>query len=231
MAVYIPTGAGNVMSMTLTSIPTTATGWHITLMCWFKLNPVIAVAEIRNAVMLASATPAANFAINTFTDGQTMNFATGATNNTGPLLNLDTWYHAAYVMSATSNTSRKIYGYLNGQLVVATTNTDTFVAATRMYVGAYGTVSNALDGHVRDVRMWMFDMNGQDVWNEYKSRVPVRKAGLYSYTPFDTNLVRDESNGRRVWTTSGACVLDNCMQSYAWPRQRMNTNPLGGRFR
>jgi hypothetical protein len=196
---------------------TTATQ-PLTIMCRFNLPSI--VVRYRDIISLDP-----NITLQTFTDGITLNFGTGNSDNLGPLLAINTWYHAAYVCVPTSTTSRQIYGYLNGDLVVNVTDTaSTFAATTRLVVGNNRVSTNAgLQGQIRDVRVWNRALTATNILEEKNSVVPFNDEGLISFLPLDTSLVRDQGSSRFVWTNTAGVTLQHGGMRGSYPSRNPRT--------
>lgn len=144
--------------------------------------------------------------LNNAIDYGTFNF-----DHTSSALNTNTWYHSVQVCVPTSTTSRQIYGYLNGQLVLNVTDTDTWAAATTACIGSSPATSFTLplNGKVRDVRIWNRALNPREIIDEYNSRIPIHRAGLFLWVPLDDNLAVDKSGNNNVLTVGSGVTLQS----------------------
>lgn len=200
MSIFIPADA----SIATVAWAGSATS-NITLMGWVNLPVTTPSASGWRDMIVAEP----NIFMQTFSDGITMDFGSANADHTGSLLAINTWYHMALVVVPTSTTNRQHYGYINGKLNVNATDTTTFTAFTGFSVGNTSTFGNtfALNGSMRDVRIWNRALNATDVVQEMQSAVPIHNQGLLVWSPFDDSMHTDKSGNGRVWTTSGSPAL------------------------
>jgi hypothetical protein len=104
---------------------------------------------------------------------------------TGSLIQPNTWYHIAMVMSGTSVTF-----YVNGALAVSVLQTGTafigfFNSATPIAVGGFPDVSNTqvapFLGNIDDLRIWHTARTATEILANYNTELVGNEAGLYCY--------------------------------------------------
>jgi hypothetical protein len=141
--------------------------------------------------------------------GVNSDFGTANNDHLGPVLAINTWYHLCQVVVPTATTSRQIYGYINGQLQVNVTDGDTSVAYTNVCVGSsiFSGETFPLNGSVRDVRIWTRQLPLNEIVDEMESKVPVHRAALLLWSPFDDGTAQDKSGNGRTWTVGSAVTL------------------------
>lgn len=138
-------------------------------------------------------------------------------------VNANTWYHSCQVNVPTSTTSRQIYGYLNGQLVVNVTDGDTWAAATTISIGSSPATGYTLpfNGNIKEVRVWNRALNAREVLDEMNSRIPIHRAGLFLWVPLNDNLAIDKSGNNNVLTVGSAVTLQQGpMNTNIFPKKR-----------
>jgi hypothetical protein len=202
MSVFIPAGSGR-----LTTAWAGLATQPMTVCCWFWLPVATPSASLwRDIVVLEP-----NVYLQTFSDGITMDFGSYGQDHTGQLLAINTWYHAGLVVVPTSTTNRQHYGYVNGALQVNATDTTTFTAYTGFTVGNSTFAGNtyALNGNVRDVKIWNRALSATEIEEEMVSSMPIHDQGLLVWSPFDDDLYTDRSGNGRIWTSAGTPV---CVQ-------------------
>ena len=210
MSVFIPANT----SILRTSWAGSATG-NYTIMCWVWLpNATPSTSGWRDMIIVEP-----NIYMQTYSDGITMDFGSANADHNGSLLAINTWYHVAQVVIPTSTTSRQHYGYINGKLNVNALDTTTFTAVTGFSVGnTYSVASTyALNGNIRDVRIWNRALNATDIVQEMNSAIPIHDQSLLVWSPLDDDLYMDRSRNGLNWTSVGSPVLQ-----YGGPRSSYN---------
>jgi len=177
----------------------------ITVMCWVYL-PTGAGSNYRDII---TADP--NIYLQFPNSGNQIDFGTAASDNLGPILNLDTWYHVAEVVVPTSTTARRIWGYVNGVLYVNVADTTTFSTYTNVCIGnsIFSNYTYPLTGKIKDVRVWTQQLIATGIVDEMRSAAPVRKPGLLLWMPLDDANTTDESGNDRVITVGSAVTLQS----------------------
>jgi hypothetical protein len=139
----------------------------------------------------------------------TIDYGTFNNDHTSNALNIGQWYHSCQVNVPTATTSRQIYGYLNGNLLVNVTDTDTWAAATTISIGnsAASAYAFPLNGFVRDVRVWNRALNAREILDEMNSRIPIHRAGLFLWVPLDDNLAVDKSGNNHILTVGSGITF------------------------
>jgi len=140
-------------------------------------------------------------------------------------LNANTWYHSVQVNVPTSTTSRQIYGYLNGELVVNVTDGDTWAASTLACIGSSPETGYTLpfNGNIKDVRIWNRALNAREILDEMNSRIPIHRAGLFLWVPLDDNLAVDRSGNNNVLTVGSEVTLQQGpMNTMVFPKKRIS---------
>lgn len=149
-----------------------------------------------------------NVYMQTFSDGVTMDFGTQTEDFLGQVLAINTWYHVCQVVVPTSTTSRRIYGYVNGKLQVNGLSTMTFSAYAAFTLGNSNFAPAwtwALDGNLRDVKIWKRALGATEVVQEMRSSMPLHLPDLLVWTPLDDDLRSDRAgDGSLIWTPGGA---------------------------
>lgn len=172
-----------------------------TTMAWFMLPGATSVGTYRDIVDIDQ--QVYHQVLNNAIDYGTFN-----NDHVSSALNIGQWYHTCQVNVPTATTSRQIYGYLNGELLINVTDTDTWAAATTISIGNSPATAFTLplNGFVRDVRVWNRALNAREVVDEMNSRIPIHRAGLFLWVPLDDNLAVDKSGNNNVLTV-GASIL------------------------
>ena len=210
MSVFIPANT----SILRTSWSGSATS-NYTVMCWIWLpNATPSTSGWRDMVIVEP-----NIYMQTYNDGITMDFGSAGQDHLGSLLQINTWYHMTQVVIPTSTTNRQHLGYINGQLNVNATDNTTFTAVTGFSVGnTYSFTSTyALNGNIRDVRIWNRALSATDIVQEMQSAIPIHEQSLLVWSPFDDDLFIDKSGNGRIWTSVGTPLLQ-----YGGPRKSFN---------
>jgi hypothetical protein len=198
VSVFVPAGSGRL-----------TTSWsgdaiaNMTISCWLLL-PVStpSASGWRDIVVLEP-----NVFLQTYSDGVTIDFGTYGTDHNGQPLVVNTWYHIAMVVAPTSTTNRQIYGYVNGKLQVNVTDGPTFSPYTGFTVGNSifaPAWTWALNGNVRDLRIWNRALSATDIAREMRASRPVNWSDLLVWSPFDDDLYTDRSGRGLIWTAGGA---------------------------
>jgi hypothetical protein len=146
-----------------------------------------------------------------------MDFGSFNADHLGSVLSINRWYHMAMVVIPTSTTNRQHLGYINGALNVNETDTTTFSAYTGITVGnsTFAGLTYALNGNVRDVRIWTRQLDATEIVKEMNSVVPVRRQGLLLWSPFDDDKAYDRSGNGYIWTpTAGVLTQAGPRKSY-----------------
>ncbi len=140
----------------------------------------------------------------------------------GPLI-ANQWYHTAMVVQANSASSHYVFGYVNGQLVITSNDTTTYSTSSGVSMGTYNGVGGGpLNGYLRNVKYWSRALSGTEIQDEFNSTVPVHKAGLLAYYPFDTSLAADLSGNGNILTSNGTVTLVDGNYSKSWLGRGMN---------
>lgn len=173
-----------------------------TTMAWFYLPGATSVGAYRDIVDIDQ--QVYHQILNNNIDYGTFN-----NDHTGSALNTGQWYHSCQVNVPTSTTSRQIYGYLNGELNINVTDTDTWAAATTISIGNSPATAYTLplNGLIRDVRVWDRALNAREINDEMNSRIPIHQAGLFLWCPLDDNLAIDKSGNNNVMTVGASITL------------------------
>lgn len=173
-----------------------------TTMAWFNLPGTTSAGTYRDIVDIDQ--QVYHQVLNNAIDYGTFN-----NDHISSALNIGQWYHSCQVNVPTSTTSRQIYGYLDGQLLVNVTDTDTWAAATTISIGSSSATAFTLplNGLVRDVRVWNRALSAREVLDEINSRIPIHRAGLFLWVPLDDNLAIDKSGNNNVLTVGSAVTL------------------------
>lgn len=173
-----------------------------TTMAWFMLPGATSVGTYRDIVDIDQ--QVYHQILNNAIDYGTFN-----NDHVSSALVIGQWYHSCQVNVPTTTTSRQIYGYLNGELLVNVTDTDTWATATTISIGNSPdtTYLLPLNGLVRDVRVWSRALNQREILDEMNSRIPVHRAGLFLWVPLDDNLAVDKSGNNNVLTVGTSITL------------------------
>jgi hypothetical protein len=211
MAVNFPTGSDY---LSATFLKNQAVSNDLTIMCWGYL-PSIGGSSYR--VYLSTIGP--GIAIETYTDGTTVNFSTKTADFLGRPLEAGIWYHLAMSVRTRTSTNHLCRGYVNGQFEVEGTDTSIWSLWTGVRVGCYESAGTSpLIGKVKDVRMWRRILDAREIQLEYRSGVPINNSGLLLYSAFDDYLVNDESVEIQ-WTANGSPTLESGPM-VAYPKRR-----------
>jgi hypothetical protein len=189
-------------------------------MCWAQL--VGALANYRAFIEVEGTE---SLSLTTSNDGQTLDFGTTANNNLGSVLTSGVWYHITQTLQFVTATTSVIRGYLNGVPNIAPSVDGTAITApTGITLGNYngGGNVNPLAGNLRDVRVWIRQLNATEVLAEYQSGVPVSKKGLLFWSPLDDDLVTDRSGNGYTLTTTGTVTLQGGPSRRAYPGRGVN---------
>ena len=176
----------------------------ITVMAWIFTSEVGTPATYRDIV---TADP--NLYMQLWSDGTSIDYGTQHNDHVGPSLLANTWYHTCEVVVPTSTTSRQIYGYLNGQLVVNVADTDTSVTYTAICVGnsIFSSYVYPFNGWIRDVRVWTRQLTATEIVDEMLNKRSVHKQGLYVESPLDDNNYADLSGNNNLFTNGSAVTI------------------------
>jgi hypothetical protein len=191
-------------STNILNIPYTASNLQPhTVMCWVYLDGTTPV-NYRDVLVMDP-----NIYMQSFSDGITMDFGTNNFDHNVLLFQPNTWYHVTGVYVPTSASSREIYGYINGDLRLKVTNTDTFLTYTNICIGNSITFNYAhpLNGSIRDVRIWDRELDPSDILLETNSAIPVNNLGLIIWAPFDDNLILDKGSLDSSWSIGSSAGL------------------------
>jgi len=197
MSVFIPAGSG--ILTTAWSAPATTT---LTMMCWGMIPVTTPSQSLWRDFVKAEP----NFVPQTYSDGVTMDFGTANHDWNGQVLAINTWYHITMVVIPSSTTAQQILGYVNGELQVNANNSETFNAYTGLSVGNTTSLgyTYALNGNVRDVRIWTRALTATEVGQEMCSSMPVHDQGLLAWWPLDDDLYTDRSGNGHILVASGS---------------------------
>jgi hypothetical protein len=201
MSAFIPNASSTYLSVPYTG----AAAQDLTFMCWGYLsttNPVayrVFIGGVPNCYMA------------THTDGLTFDCGEEpGQDQLGSVLTAGVWYHLTMTMANNgSASSHNIKGYINGVGNIQGTGTETFSTYTSLDIGGQTNGTFPLSGNVRDVRIWTRALSAQEVADEFRSGVPIHKAGLLIWSPLDDNLFVDKSGSGHLWTTSGTITLQS----------------------
>jgi len=164
-----------------------------------------------------------NIYLQLFNDGVSIDYGTANHDHNGPVLAADTWHHVAQVVVPTSTTSRQIYGYLNGALVVNVTDNDTSLTCTNICVGnsIFSTFIYPFNGNIKDVRVWIRQLSATDIVDEMNSSVVIHKPGLLFNFPFDDANVLDKSGNNHILTVGSAITRQSGIMK-SFPKKRLS---------
>jgi hypothetical protein len=173
-----------------------------TTMAWINMTGVTSAGQWRDIVNIDEQ-------VYHQLDNNLIDYGTFATDNNANLLIVGQWYHTAMVCVPTSTTSRQIYGYFNGDLVVNVTDTDTWATATTISIGnsAASTFAYPFNGSIRDVRVWNRALSPREILDEKNSRIPIHCGGLFLWVPLDDNLAVDKSGNNHVLTVGSGITF------------------------
>lgn len=150
-----------------------------------------------------------NIYLQLFNDGVSIDYGTANHDHNGNVLNANTWYHVAQVVVPTSTTSRQIYGYLNGQLNVNVTDTDTSLTCTNICVGnsVFSSFIFPFNGKIKDARVWTRQLNAREIVDEMNSSIIIHQPALLLWAPLDDNSHADKSGNNNILTVGSAVTL------------------------
>jgi hypothetical protein len=190
----------------------------ITVMAWVYITSTTGAAtgDWRDIITVDP-----NIYMQLYSDGISIDYGTQRDDHTANALLTDYWYHTAQVTVPTSATSRQIYGYLNGQLVVNVTDGDTFVTATNICIGnsIFSEYIYPFNGNIKDVRVWQRQLSATDIVDEMRSSVPIHKPDLFLWMPLDDNKTTDKS-GNNNSVTAGSAITFKAGIMNAYPKKR-----------
>lgn len=218
MAVFLLNGTGYLTNTTI-NFPEPQS---YTVSMWFSLPAIGTPAAYRSFFSILGN----SIALTTDNTGSYIDFGSATIDvvyNTNGTLIANKWYHVAYVIQANSASSHNIYGYLNGQLVATGTDTSTYATATSISIGSYsGTGTGPLNGSIRDLKFWRRTLLASEVIDEMNSTVPVHKAGLVAYYPFDSSTTADLSGNGKNLTSNGTVSLQGGNYHESWLGRGVN---------
>jgi hypothetical protein len=176
----------------------------MTIMAWIYLPTLTPTGVWRDIITVDP-----NIYMQIFTDGTSIDFGTANNDHVGQALAAGVWYHVAQVVVPTSTTSRQIYGYVNGQLNVNVTDTDTSVTYTAVCIGnsIFSTFIYPLNGNAKDVRVWTRQLSATDINDEIQSQVPIHTPGLLLWMPLNDNMTVDKSGNNHIMTVGSAVTI------------------------
>ena len=188
----------------------------LTIMCWFKFNAA-GSGSYMDLVAVEN-----NTYMQIITDTLQIDYGTFDNDHLATVLTPGRWYHSAMIVVPTSTTSRQIIGYLNGQLQVDLTDTDTYSASTLVSVGNSENIPagshyvNPLNGSIEDVRIWTRQLTLREIQDEIRSIVPVHKQALAIWAPFNDNITEDKSGHGHIFTAGSSVTLGAGRPNRTW---------------
>ena len=218
MSVFFSTTTNNTNTI---NTPYTGTATQVmTVMAWFVLNGSVGAASgsWRDIVTVDP-----NIYMQIYSDGVSIDYGTANHDHTANAIIPGIWYHSAQVVVPTSTTSRQIYGYLNGQLLVNVTDSDTSTTFTNVCVGnsIFSNYVYPLNGSIRDVRVWTRQLSATEIVDEMLSSIPIHPQGLLFWTPFDDTNVLDKSGNNHIMTV-GSAVTRQFGPLKPFPKKRIS---------
>lgn len=219
MAISLPNATAYVINTNaILSVPEPAS---YTVSLWFSLPVIGTPANYRTFFSNSSSIELTTDITGTYIDFGSANQDINYTAN-GPLI-ANQWYHTAMVVQANSASSHYVFGYVNGQLVITSNDTTTYSTSSGVSMGTYnGDGDGPLNGYSRNVKYWSRALSGTEIQDEFNSTVPVHKAGLLAYYPFDTSLAADLSGNGNILTSNGTVTLVDGNYSKSWLGRGMN---------
>jgi len=214
MAIIIPNTQTNA-AIAMTNYNSSATQ-IFTIMCWFKITAA-GSGSYMDLISIEN-----NTYMQIITNTLQIDYGTFNNDHLATVLTAGRWYHCAMIVVPTSTTSRQIIGYLNGQLQINLTDTDTYSASTFISIGNSENIPagshyvNPLNGLIEDVRIWTRQLTLSEIQDEMRSIVPVHKQALSIWAPFDDNKAEDKSGHGYLFTPGSSVTLGAGRSNRTW---------------
>lgn len=206
MAIYFATGGtGDHISAGFTGAASGSMSYSVS--CWVYLKTIDMFDYRQMAFIYASSRLVSGLFLE---PGGITDFGNESVDLVGPTMATGIWTHLASSCLATSATSAKVMGFMNGRLVavgVVASGSYTGHTPYSMMIGATTDLFVGADAYYEDARFWNRALSADDMMRNYRANMPDQKS-LIGWNPLRDTYIRDHSgiaarSNSATWAAAG----------------------------